>query len=231
MLQLNNTGSPVIVFIDDVDKELNVATLNGTWSVNNITTTGMINATSFSSQVDFHDNLIISTMIDDGSYNNLSVITVNGSSVIIDFIAVESDQNTKLSLIKDDNNDLILATLTSSGSLIVYEKTNNTNIWSPVLLPQPQGVSSANSIQSISGSVPLIAVNSEIDTLYAKVTGTWQLLLTHSNKVEEFNLMKNNNHLIVISKDQDLDAIHWSSMSFSETKFWIILGINQCSIT
>ena len=74
LLQVNNTGSPVIVFIDDVDKELNVATLNGTWSVNNITTAGMINATSFSSQIDFHDNLIISTMIDDGSYKNLSVI-------------------------------------------------------------------------------------------------------------------------------------------------------------
>ena len=85
LLQVNNTGSPVIVFIDDADKELNVATLNGTWSVNNITTAGMINATSFSSQVDFHDNLIISIMIDDVSYNNLSVITVNGSSIILTY--------------------------------------------------------------------------------------------------------------------------------------------------
>ena len=218
LLLVNNTGSPIIVYLDDMEKELNVATLNGTWSVNNITTTGMINAQSFSSQVDFHDNLIISTMIDDGSYNNLSVITINGSSVNTDFIAIESDQNTNLSLIKDENNDLTLATLTSAGSLIVYEKANNTNTWNPVLLPQPQGVSSANSIQSISGSTPLIAVNSEFDSIYAKVTGTWQIIAdSFANDIEEFNLMKSNDHLMIISRDQDSDSIHWSSMSFSET--------------
>ena len=218
LLQVNNTGSPVIVYIDDLDKELNVATVNGTWSVSNITTKGMINAPSFSCVVDYHDNVIISTMIDDGSYNNLSVITFNRSSITIDFIAVESDQNTNLSLLKDGNNDLTLATLTSGGSLIVYEKANNTNSWSSILLPQPQLVSSANSINSISGNIPIIAVNSEINSVYAKVTGTWQIIAdAFANNIEDFDIIKNNQHLIIMSKHQDSDSIHWSSMEFSET--------------
>ena len=70
---------------------------------------------SFSCLIDYDDNFSNCTMIDDGSYNNLSVnfFTVDASSLVTEFVAVESDQNTNLSLIKEDNNDLILVVYTS----------------------------------------------------------------------------------------------------------------------
>ena len=218
-LLLNNTGSPVIVYIDDIKKELNVVSHGDSWSVNNITTSGMINSSSFSSLVDHEDNLVISTMLDDGSYNNLTIITVNDDIVETDFIAVESDQNTNLSLIKDDNDDLTLATLTSSGSLIVYEMANNAGTWESTLLTQPQGVRSANSIETFSGSMPIIAVNSEINSVYAKISGTWQVIGdSFVNEAESFKLMENDNHIFMISKDLHSNSIHWSTMKYSDSK-------------
>ena len=119
---VNNSGNPVIIYLDDVNKELNVATFEVSWSVTNITTSGLVNSPSFSSLIDFNDNIVISAMIDDGISNNLSEITINGSIIESTFIAIEADVATNLSLVTDDDNGMILSCLTSSGSLIVYEK-------------------------------------------------------------------------------------------------------------
>ena len=218
-LLVNNSGSPVIVYIDSVSKELNVATHNNSWSISNLTLSGNINAQSFSCLIDYDDNLVISTMIDDGSYNNLSVITVDASSLVTEFVAVESDQNTNLSLIKEDNNDLTLVAYTSSGSLIVYEKANNTNSWNSALLPQPQMANSANSIQTVSGSTPLIVVNSDINSVYVKVSGNWQVIAdSFADDINSFELIDDNDHLIVVSKNHNSNKLYWNSMTLSDSR-------------
>ncbi|MED5309116.1 MAG: hypothetical protein VYA95_07175, partial [Candidatus Thermoplasmatota archaeon] len=218
-LMVNNSGNPVIIYLDDVNKELNVATFELSWSVTNITTSGLVNSPSFSSLIDFNDNIVISAMIDDGISNNLSEITINGSIIESTFIAIEADVATNLSLVTDDDNGLILSCLTSSGSLIVYEKANNSEIWNSILLPQPQQVGIANTIQAIGGDVPIIAVNSELDTIYAKISGNWQVIGDSiGSEMEDFTIMSADNQIFVLSREVETNSIIWSSMEFTQGK-------------
>ena len=218
-LLVNNSGSPVIIYLDDVNRELNIATFDLSWSVTNITTSGLVNSPSFSSLIDVNDNIVISAMLDDGISNNLSVISINGSIIESTFIAVESDIATNLSLIIDDDNGMILSCLTSSGSLIVYEKANNSEIWTSILLPQPQQVGIANTIQAIGGTVPIIAVNSELDTIYAKISGNWQVIGdSFGSEIEEFTIMSADNQIFVLSSEIETNSIVWSSMEFTQGK-------------
>ena len=113
---------------------------------------------------------MVSAMINDGNFNNLTVITKTGSTIDTTTIAVESDLNTNLSLSSDDAGVFILAAFTSGGSLIIYEKASESATWNSVLLPQPQQISQSNTIASISGDTPIIAVNSEVNSVFAKLS-------------------------------------------------------------
>ena len=219
-LLVNNTGSPIIVYRDSANQQLKMASHDVTWSVTNLTSPGTAIAASHSGLIDSSDRLMVSAMINDGNFNNLTVITKTGSTIDTTTIAVESDLNTNLSLLSDDAGGFILAAFTSAGSLIIYEKASESATWNSVLLPQPQQIGQSNTIASISGDTPIIAVNSEVNSVFAKLSTGWEVI-AHSlgNKATEFFLLNNTTHLFVLSKSIDSLTINWNSLEFAPASF------------
>ena len=146
-LMMDESGSPLIVYRDYVTMELNIATRATSWAVNNISVSGDLVAESFATALSNVGSIHIAAILDDGNFNNLSVITVSDVSTETTFVAIESDLSTNLTLVTDDNDGLILSALTSTGSMMVYEKASNSNAWNSRLLAQPQNLSSANHIR------------------------------------------------------------------------------------
>lgn len=216
-LHIDSTGSPVLVYRNYVTEELNVATKGLQWISDNLTLTGQLTAPSFASQIAYDDTIVIATMLDDGNFNNLSVITHSDTITQESFVAVESDISTNLSLMYDDNGGLVLASLTSSGSLMVYEQANGSDIWNSILLPQPQDLGTVNTVRTSGGNVPLIAVNSEVNSVYARFSGTWEVVAdTLGEGLDEFALTSHNSHIIIIGNPADSDKLSWSAMQYSQ---------------
>lgn len=215
-LHIDSTGSPVIIYRNYVSKELNVATKGLQWTSENISLPGQLTSPSFSSLLADDDTILIAAMLDDGSFNNLSVITIS-DTVDVSFVAVESDSSTNLSLVFDDNNGLMLAALTSSGSLMVYEQASGNAIWSSILLPQPQNLGPVNSIQASGGSVPLIAVNSELNSVYARFSGNWEVVAhTLGEEFDQFALARDDSQIIIIGNPAGTDQLSWNAMQYSQ---------------
>ena len=218
-LMVNHSGNPVIAYLDDVTKKLHVATFDTTWSITDISTAGAINAPSFSGLIDHNDNLVLSVMVDDGTFNNLTVITHNTTATESVYIAAESDGATNLRLVADDDNGLILSSLTSSGSLIIYEKLNNSAIWNSILLPQPQQIGATNTIDSVGGQTPIIAVNSQINSVYAKSSNGWQVIAdSFGPEIDEFKLLADDSHIFMLASDATTAEILWRSMPTTDDK-------------
>ncbi|MEC7228938.1 MAG: integrin alpha [Candidatus Thermoplasmatota archaeon] len=216
-LMVDALGSPFIIFRDDVTMELNIATKTAGWTVENLSTSGNLLAESFATAVTQDGQIHIAAILDDGNFNNLSVITVNEQSIDTSFVAIESDLSTKLALVADDNNGLVLSALTSAGSMMVYEKAIDSNNWNPILLPQPQNLSSSSHIDAVGGDIPLIVVNSQVNSVYARTQGKWEVIAENlGDSVDDFTIVKTNKHIIVIFRQANTGLISWRSMEYSE---------------
>ena len=216
-LMMDESGSPLIVYRDYVTMELNIATRATSWAVNNISVSGDLVAESFATALSNVGSIHIAAILDDGNFNNLSVITVSDVSTETTFVAIESDLSTNLTLVTDDNDGLILSALTSTGSMMVYEKASNSNAWNSILLAQPQNLSSANHIEAVGGAMPLIAVNSELNSVYGRVQGNWEVIAHKlGENVDDFTIMKTSTHIVVIGRQAQSDTISWHSMEYTE---------------
>ena len=216
-LHIDSSGSPIIIYRNSITVELNIASYNGLWTINNLSNDGLSIAPSIASVLDSEGVVRIAAILDDGNYNNLSLISVDDTSTQIEFVAAESDTSTNLSLTIDDDDGLILSALTSSGSLMVYEKANNSNSWNAILLPQPQSFGSSKIIKSTGEDIPMIVVNSELNALYAKLSGSWQAIAHGLGEgFDEFDILTNNSHVIVIGRQSTTDMISWHSLEVND---------------
>jgi len=213
-LLFNSSGQPRIVYIDDLSNEIVIVENNLQWSSHSISTPNSIPSGYFASMM-VDDEIQIATILDDGLSSNLTLLTWNGTHTESEFIALETDITTNFSLIKDAENTTILATVSSSGLFVLYEKSNGSNTWNSNLLPQPSGFASNSVKTSTHDNLTLVAINSENNSLFVKNNNVWNPVSNFPVSTEsDFILLSNNSHIIVIAIDTETDKLTWNSMEY-----------------
>ena len=213
-VHLNNTDKPLVIFRDSNLQNLFVAYNDSGWVSESIESNGQAASESFSSLILPNGDLAIVTILDDGNSKNLTLITWNGTDTNRSFISIESDLNTNVSLAMDDNNGLIVSSFSSTGTLAIFERVLGSEIWNPVLLPQPYGVMHGSAIDSIGGSMPTVAVSSQNNSAYVRIDGTWTHLVDSPSSFNgsTWQLLSNNQHLVLITTDTMSGNMLWNSI-------------------
>ena len=63
----------------------------------------------------------------------------------------------------------------------------------------------------------MIAVNSEINSVYARVLGNWEVIAHElGNNLDDFTVINTSTHIIIIGRQAQSGTIYWHSMEFTE---------------
>ena len=213
-LLINSSGQPKIVYFDDLSQEIIIVENNQQWSSQSLSTSSSTSSGYFTSMI-VDDEIQIATILDDGLSSNLTLLTWNGTHTASEFIALETDISTNFSLIKDAENTTILATVSSSGLFVLYEKAYASNTWNSNLLPQPSGFASNSVKTSNYGNLTVVAINSENNSLFVKNNDVWNPISNFPVPTgNDFILLTNNSHIIVIAIDTEINKLTWNSLEY-----------------
>ena len=136
----------MVIYRDDLTNNILVAHNNSGWIVDSLNLTGEVISKSISSVVTDQNNLLISTFLNDGNSNNLTMISWDGNTTNHSFLGSESDGATKIAMAIAGGGTVIVSTYYTSGVLVLYEKQVDSQTWNSVMLPQLIGFYSTNHI-------------------------------------------------------------------------------------
>lgn len=215
-LVLNQTGKPVVVYRDDVSKDVLVVHNKSGWIVESLNLSGKVISKSISSVYNNQNEILVSAFLNDGNSNNLTMISWDGNNTNQSFIGLESDGGTNIAMAIDAAGTVIVSTYSTSGVLVLYEKQHTSQIWDSILLPQPSGLFSTNKIKLIGGAIPTLAVNSQNNSLYYKDGNNWQTLEnSQMTSYEDFSLVRNETHIMLFTATSEGSNLAWNSMEIN----------------
>ena len=215
VIQLDENSEPIIFFRDNLSKDIYYSKFNQTWEAESLGTNGQAKGQSFDVIKSSNDEFIAVTVLDDGNFQNLTLISSNLTNHTIEFIGFESDLNINLSLMQDYEGTYIVAGFTQQGALYVYEKPLDDAAWNQQSVEQPHGTIFSNAL-AISGiDQPVIMVNSEYNSLYIRTEGQWSPLADMPNSLitNEFELYSGSNEVLFLAENAMTNNLQWNSLS------------------
>lgn len=179
-------GGPISVTVDDQEiphliyrhenlDQLELATRDSTWAVNSLGTEGEAVSTHHPSLLMPNGDLAIVLVSADATGTNLSLWTHDGTNLTSSVIANESDLEVEISLALSENNSLLVATLSTTGTLRLFEQWPGNSTWNEHTLAQPNGALNEYRLDLEGGENPLLAVRGNtVSSLFSpNETGAW----------------------------------------------------------
>lgn len=172
----NQSDATTILYRDSTDDQLIMSHDDGGWSAAMIGSQGEVVSSHFPAMYMPNDNLAIALISNDGQNQNLSVWMYDGTSVEPSFISSLTDLSSNIQLAMTDDGTMMVATLTSTGALNLYERQMNqstwaeNSTWNSTLLSQPSGAINSFNLDLNGGSEPAMAVrgDSNSDVIYIR---------------------------------------------------------------
>ena len=216
-LLINSSGEHNIVYRNSGAQNIEFSSYNGGWITEILGAPGSAISPSFDSLVLPNDDIIVATIIDDGLSKNLSLLTWNGTESNVSFIAYESDVNSQISLSIGLDGTVIVSSINSQGVLLLYEQAAGQGTWNSIMLQQPIGFGSTIAIDSYGGANPVIAVNSNQNSIHIKSNGVWESLAdsppNHEGSI--WQLEKTSNHLILYTNNSNSNELIFNSLELN----------------
>nr|ANV79364.1 hypothetical protein [uncultured Candidatus Thalassoarchaea sp.] len=211
----DSNNSSHIVYRDSANQQLEYAFYLNGWNIQNLGTSGQAASTSHTSIWLPNGDLAIGLIEFDGNNHNLSMWTWNGTVLNSSVIRSEADLATNIQIRITDDGTIILAALTSSGSLSLYERMWDQTTWNGVLIDQPSGDSSDMSFDLIGGQNPAMAVRSDSNSIYVRqASQTWISMISQPNSSPQgtWSLSQIDTHYILFTTDSDSGQLQWNSV-------------------
>ena len=242
----NSSDSTSLVYRDSTDNQLMLAHLNGSWSTSMLGSQGEAVSSDFPAIYLPNDDLAVALISDDGQNHNLTVWTYDGTNIESSTITSLTDLSSNIKLAIADDGTMMVATLTSTGVLNLYERQLNQSIWAEnstwnsTVLTQPSGSINSFNLDLTGGADPAMAVRGDAnsDVLYVRngsldwhsfglqptstIDGAWDLSSENGTyilmtSVGSTNLLTwNSLKTESISGTQAVPQYLWSSLSFGD---------------
>ena len=140
-----------------------------------------------------------------------------GTESSVSFIAYESDVDSQISLSLGLDGTVIVSSINSQGVLSLYEQAAGQSNWNSVMLQQPIGFGSTIAIDSHGGANPVIAVNSNQNSIHIKSNGVWASLadspVNHEGSI--LATRKTSNHVILYTNNSNSNELIFNSLELT----------------
>jgi len=172
----NSSDSTSLVYRDSTDNQLILAHLDSSWSTSMLGSQGEAVSSDFPALYLPNDDIAVALISDDGQNQNLTVWVYDGTNIESSTITGLTDLSSKIQLAMADDGTMMVATLTSTGALNLYERQLNqstwaeNSTWNTTVLNQPSGSINSFNLDLTGGAEPAMAVraDSNSDVLYVR---------------------------------------------------------------
>ncbi|MBL6890601.1 MAG: FG-GAP repeat protein [Candidatus Poseidoniaceae archaeon] len=211
----DSNNSSHIIYRDSSNQQIEYAFYLNGWNIQNLGTSGRAASTSHCSVWLPNGDLAIGLIEFDGNNHNLSLWTWNGTVLNSSVIRAEADLATNIQIELTDDGTIILAALTSTGSLSLYERMWDQTAWNGVLIDQPSGNPSDMSFDLIGGQNPAMAVRADSNSIYVRqASETWVSMASQPNSSPQgtWSLSQIDTHYLLFTTNPDSGLLQWNSV-------------------
>ena len=202
---VDTQNTPHLVYRHDPTDQLEMAVGGSSWSLTTLGDEGEARSTNHPAAVLSNDSLAVGLVASNGTGTYLGVWIYDGTAVSQHNIANHSDLNSQLQLATLTNGSLILASLTTDGSLSVHELWPGSNDWYEHNVPQPSGTTNEFRLDLAGGDQPVLAVrgNAISSILGLNETGAWTTLAERPAAAVDgaWDVVHTGDHLLLLTSD------------------------------
>ena len=228
----DSSGNPNLVYRLS-SNQLELATRPSGWSLTSLGAEGEAVSNQHPSLIMPDGNLSIALVTSDGNATNLSLWTYDGQNLESSWISNQSDLDVQISTALLANGSLLVATLTSTGTLSLFEQYPGSSTWESHTIAQPSGTDDEYRLDLNGGQNPVLAVRANsVSSLYGmNFDGTWAPITERPAAAVDgaWDILHMGNHLLLLTSEPstqqvtvntlDLAAVTNSSASWSSVKF------------
>ena len=202
---VDSQDTPHLVYRHDPTSQLELAVGGSSWSLTTLGEEGEAVSKQHSTAVLSNDSLAVALVASNGSGTHLAVWVYDGSTLSRHNITNHSDLNSELQLTTLANGSLLLASLTTDGSLSVHELWPGSSDWQEHTVPQPSGTTNEYRLDLLGGDHPMLAVrgNAISSVLGLNETGVWATLAERPAAAADgaWDLVHVDDHLLLLTSD------------------------------
>ena len=173
-VSVDGAGAPHLVY-RLTNNQLELAQRPSGWALTSLGNEGEAVSTQHPSLIMPDGNLAVALVTSDGNATNLSLWTYDGQQLESSWIANQSDLDVQISTALLSNGSLLVATLTSTGELSLFEQYPGSSVWENHSIAQPSGTDNEYRLDLYGGQNPVLAVRANsISALYSvNGDGNW----------------------------------------------------------
>jgi hypothetical protein len=177
--------------------------------------------------------LAVALVTSDGNATNLSLWTYDGQQLETSWIANQSDLDVQISTALLSNGSLLVATLTSTGELSLFEQYPGSSEWESHSLAQPSGTVHEYRLDLTGGTEPVLAIRANsVSSLYMmNEDATWTSVAERPAAAVDgaWDVLHMGSHLLLVTSEPvtqrvtintlDLNSITNASASWLSVSF------------
>ena len=232
---VDSNDVPHLVYRHDPTGQLERATGGGSWSLTTLGSQDEALSTHHPAVMLANDTLAVALITSNGSGTNLALWMHDGSTLTKEDIINTSDLNTQLALTTLTNGSLLLASLSTTGALALYERWPGDSVWQTHTVLQPSGTANEYRLDLQGGDRPVLAVraNAVSSLLAPNSTGDWVTIAERPAAAVDgaWDVLHLGDHLLLLTSDPvsnhlvvntvELNGVHagfapWMSVRFGD---------------
>ena len=226
---------PHLVYRHASTGQLERATGGGSWTLTSLGSVAEAVSTQHPAVMLANDTLAVALVASNGTGTNLAVWMHNGTTLTKQIIGNVSDHGTQLGLVTLTNGSLLLAALSTTGELELYEQWPGDSAWQSHSVLQPSGTTNEYRLDLEGGDRPILAVraNAVSSLLAPNSTGDWVTLTERPAAAVDgaWDVLHMGDHLLLLTSDPvsnhlvvntaELGGVHadhapWMSVRFGD---------------
>lgn len=231
---VDSQNTPHLIYRHDPTDQLELAVGGSSWSLTTLGEEGEAVSTQHPAVVLANDSIAVGLLASNSSGTHLAVWIYDGSTLTRHNISNHSDLNSQLQLTTLANGSLLLASLSTDGTLGVHELWPGSSDWYEHTVPQPSGTTNEFRLDLSGGDEPVLAVrgNTISSILGLNETGAWTTLAERPAAAVDgaWDIVHMGDHLLLLTSDPttqqltvntvELNASHgtptWMSVMFGD---------------
>lgn len=220
-VNVDSLNTPHLVYRLASTNQLELAVGGSSWALTALGAQGEALSQQHPALVLDNDSVAVGLVASNGSGTNLEVWIYDGTGLSKHTIANHSELTSELGLAVLDNGSLLMAVLTTDGTLRVFEQWPGTDAWAEHTMPQPSGTPNQYRLDLKGGASPVIAVraNAISSILGLNETGSWVSLAERPAAAVDgaWDVHHSGDHLLLMTSDPVSNHLVFNSVELNST--------------
>ena len=204
------SGIPSLVYRLSTD-QLELAQKSSGWSLTSLGAEGEAVSTHHPSIMMPDGTLSIALVTSDGNATNLSLWNYDGQDLQSSLISNQSDLDVQISTALLSNGSLLVATLTSTGELSLFEQYPGSASWQNHTIAQPTGTDNEYRLDLFGGQHPVLAVRANsVSSIYGmNESGSWLAIAERPAAAVNgaWDVLHTGSHLLLLTSEPNTQRI------------------------